>query len=433
MRKQSSHGKLDYSLPKKVLPLILIAVLLASPVISVGQILVGSKPGSDHHPNTIAQTIGWAKYDMGLSYVVIDGRSMSFKFCTGWIVWNHAQVGPRLYPVLGMDAWATLQTYGGTLLSYRYTSVPPTTGIPDTQAASPNPCPSSPISGDNSTTFSMFPSPGTLAECQVAGMFWSGTDGTCFPQPTGQEDCNAYGGTWNASTFTCQGSGTTPTPTPTPAPTPTPSSGSCNPWWLLWCTDVDYGTCTCVGVIDKSPIVVDVQGNGFALTDAPGGVTFDVDTDGTREQISWTAVGSDDAFLVLDRNGNGAIDNGRELFGNFTDQPEPPAGKERNGFLALAEFDKRANGGNEDGKITPQDSVFSFLRLWVDTNHNGISEPAELYSLTTLGLKTLELDYKEKRKSDSFGNQFRYRAEVKDSQNAQLGRWAWDVFLVTAP
>ena len=159
---------------------------------------------------------------MGLSYVVIDGRSMSFKFCTGWIVWNHAQVGPRLYPVLGMDAWATLQTYGGTLLSYRYTSVPPTTGIPDTQAASPNPCPSSPISGDNSTTFSMFPSPGTLAECQVAGMFWSGTDGTCFPQPTGQEDCNAYGGTWNASTFTCQGSGTTPTPTPTPAPTPTP-------------------------------------------------------------------------------------------------------------------------------------------------------------------------------------------------------------------
>ena len=186
-------------------------------------------------------------------------------------------------------------------------------------------------------------------------------------------------------------------------------------------------------MIDKSPIVVDVQGNGFALTDAPGGVTFDVDTDGTREQISWTAVGSDDAFLVLDRNGNGAIDNGRELFGNFTDQPEPPAGKERNGFLALAEFDKRANGGNEDGKITPQDSVFSFLRLWVDTNHNGISEPAELYSLTTLGLKTLELDYKEKRKSDSFGNQFRYRAEVKDSQNAQLGRWAWDVFLVTAP
>ena len=115
MRKQSSHGKLDYSLPKTVLLLILIAVLLASPVLSLGQILVGSKPGSDHHPNTIAQTIGWAKYDMGLSYVVIDGRSMSFKFCTGWIVWNHAQVGPRLYPVLGMDAWATLQTYGGTL------------------------------------------------------------------------------------------------------------------------------------------------------------------------------------------------------------------------------------------------------------------------------------------------------------------------------
>jgi hypothetical protein len=186
-------------------------------------------------------------------------------------------------------------------------------------------------------------------------------------------------------------------------------------------------------VIDKSPILIDVQGNGFSLTNAAGGVTFDVDTDGVREQISWTAPGSDDAFLVLDRSGNGAIDNGRELFGNFTDQPEPPPGKERNGFLALAEFDKCANGGNEDGSITSQDSVYSFLRLWVDTNHNGISEPSELFALTTLGVKTLQLAYKEKRNSDVFGNRFRYRAEVKDYQDAQLGRWAWDVFLVNAP
>lgn len=185
-------------------------------------------------------------------------------------------------------------------------------------------------------------------------------------------------------------------------------------------------TCACY-----SPIVIDVAGDGFNLTNPANGVPFDTTGSGISQQSSWTSAGSDDAWLALDRDGNGTIDNGRELFGSASAQPQLLPGESKNGFRALGLFDRPQYGGNNDGQIDLRDGVFLSLRLWQDLNHNGVSEDNELQALYCSDVRVIELRYRESRRKDEHGNWFRYRAKVKDARGAQVGRWAWDVFLHT--
>jgi hypothetical protein len=158
-------------------------------------------------------------------------------------------------------------------------------------------------------------------------------------------------------------------------------------------------------------------------------VQFDISGTDHPTQMAWTAPGSDNAFLALP-GADGLVDNGKQLFGNFT--PQPPSNNP-NGFLALAVYDQPANGGNGDGIIDSRDAIYPYLRLWIDANHDGICQPEELHTLPSLGVNSISLRYVLSRKEDRYGNVFRYRAAVNpdDPDASHVDRRAYDVFFVT--
>jgi len=190
----------------------------------------------------------------------------------------------------------------------------------------------------------------------------------------------------------------------------------------LWCPRELY---LCNG--GGSPILINMRSNstGDHLTSAADGVEFDLRADGHAEVVAWTRPDAPIAFLALDRNGNGTIDNGRELFGNFTLKADGT--RATNGFEALKSFDE-----NHDGKIDATDAIFGQLRLWFDRNHDGRSESAELMTLSEAGVDAIYTDYTVSSRTDRHGNEYRFAGTaVLDRHNKDTERRIFDVFLTT--
>jgi hypothetical protein len=151
---------------------------------------------------------------------------------------------------------------------------------------------------------------------------------------------------------------------------------------------------------------------GIHLTSFKDGVPFDFAGNGQKMLLSWTDSRYHNAWLALDRNHNGTIDNVQEMFGIPT-QPQL-AGTEPSGWAALRIYDTPAYGGNGDGFIDPGDKIYSDLLLWIDENHDGISQPNELHHLAEMGVHRIKLQYNPIASyTDQFGNELEFESFVQ--------------------
>jgi hypothetical protein len=139
-------------------------------------------------------------------------------------------------------------------------------------------------------------------------------------------------------------------------------------------------------------------------------VPFDLDGDGSLEQVAWTQPNTATAFLAIDKNENGVIDNGLELVGNRVLEGAA------NAIQALSKMPQSQDDAQEGGLawINDQDPVYEKLLLWTDINHNGISERNELHKASEL-LTRIGLGYAAFHQTDDYGNLFKFQgwAEVR--------------------
>lgn len=153
-----------------------------------------------------------------------------------------------------------------------------------------------------------------------------------------------------------------------------------------------WKACEAASTAASTPLVLSFDGAPVALTASLG--AFDVD--GTMSVVTdWPAAAT--PWLALDRDGNGSIDDGSELFGSATILGS--GARASNGFVALAELDS-----NGDGRITPEDAAWSSLRIWSDADGDRASRAAELASLDARRVLSIDLAYTSSRRCDARQN-----------------------------
>lgn len=158
-------------------------------------------------------------------------------------------------------------------------------------------------------------------------------------------------------------------------------------------------------VQQADPLVLDLDDDGIELTDHTQGAVFDIA--GTGAAVRTAFVNGGDAFLALDRNGNGRIDNGGELFGDQRGAA--------NGFEELRRLDS-----NRDGVLDANDADYNRLLLFRD-NGNGISEANELVGLSDAGIAAIDLAYANVNEAAAGGNRLAQTATYR-RHNGATGR-----------
>ncbi|WP_122290019.1 calcium-binding protein [Pseudomonas savastanoi] len=164
----------------------------------------------------------------------------------------------------------------------------------------------------------------------------------------------------------------------------------------------------------RSPLILDLDGDGVETISAKSNIYFDHDGNGFSESSGW--VGKDDGLLVWDKNKDGKINQGAELFGNNT--VSSSGYKAANGFLALADLDE-----NQDGVFDIKDFAYAELNVWVDKNSDGIVDTGELLTLEQAGVKSISTSYAEPGKVDANGDVPSGVIDANGNEHRQLGSY----------
>ncbi len=164
------------------------------------------------------------------------------------------------------------------------------------------------------------------------------------------------------------------------------------------------------------PLTLDLDGDGIETVSQNGykGALFDHDGDGIRTASGWVA--SDDGLLVVDRNGDGIINDGKELFGDSSVLKDGT--KAAHGYAALAEYDS-----NGDGVVDAKDADFDKLRVWRDLNQDGVSQKEELFTLEEVGVQSLNVAYQDTNQNLGNGNRLAQEGSYtgKDGNVRKMG------------